>query len=328
MSIMEIREMKRAMMENYGPHAMEMLGSIQGKAKLFLDYCKKNVDKIVGIIQPHVNQEIIWSYCEYAFKAVIDSGERVQNVVVMKSNVKLTLVWLIFVIGSFIRDFLIWPDTYFSNSKNIFNILFVKKGLGWTLLFVGGLINTNLVSKGEVNRIVFIADNLKLIVYTILWYCCTGFFESVENFTGTCVGDSSISGKLACRKSGRLWDGFDISGHCFLLSFCILIINKELNEYFDDNEDEDLDEEDDIELVVKDTDYRMKFISKAAKCFSVCSVYLMILFEVMIFFTSVYFHTLAQKLFGMLFGIGAWYICYKYIFTMGFDVILSQTFSS
>jgi len=237
---------------------------------------------------------------------------RLQEMVIMKMNNKLTVLWIIFVLGSFSHDYAPLPQCYFSKPKNVFNVFFVKVGWGWTFLLVGGYIIALLI-KHRIDSMAIYAKHLgRLMVETVFWFCCTSLFEIVEGYTGYCIEKSNLLTKIECRKSGFLWSGFDISGHSFLLVFCILIINEELNRAKNfltrSNTQAAMNNSNHVETEIINVfglGIKEKVLDGVLEMFSIALMLLMLLWELMLFFTCAYFHTLIQKLFGFFWS---WFI--------------------
>ena len=266
------------------------------------------------ILKRKMDQETVKRHALHLLELFIAFGQRVQHHILMLPKYKLSILWTIFVVGSFIHEFLNWPESYFSNKNNILNTLFVKRGWGWTLLLVGCTVNLDLHLKKSTLPVTFFIENMKLVILTLFWYMCTSFFETIEHATGECIGDEISIGKYACQRGGGFWSGFDISGHCFLLTFSALILNTEVDLHKAVDSLEDAEPADEMLTDVETLKTVHKFVS-------VCATYLMFIFELMLFFTCVYFHTLTQKLLGVLFGVGSWYICFTYVFAKGFDML-------
>ena len=70
----------------------------------------------------------------------------------------------------------------------------------------------------------------RLVIASLVWYSVTSFFNLVESKTGVCE-ITKYHKKESCRAHGYLWRGFDISGHCFLLIFCNLVMYEEGKAY-------------------------------------------------------------------------------------------------
>lgn len=233
---------------------------------------------------------------------------QIQHLVLWMPQVKALIVWLIFVLGSFIHDFYPLPASYFSSRKNIFNVVFVKRGWGWTcgLLFL--FICLDLVRRESELQI--IGKNLLRLFYgTCTWYLVTTSFEQIEHLTGHCDVDTLLASKTECSHAGYTWEGFDISGHCFLLTFCILLINDEIFTFASKSTTRSKSSE--ITYTKDHGQFHHTLLTAMLNLVSVFLTVLMILWEIMLFFTCSYFHTVHQKLIGTLTGIGAWYLIYK-----------------
>ena len=248
-----------------------------------------------------------------AWKKHIDTitkgTHKLQHIVLWIPQVKVLIVWLIFLSGSFIHDFFPLSRSYFSNKKNIFNVLFVKKGWGWTcgilLLFI--LVR---LAHQEVDIKTIWKHVLRLIHSTLAWFVLTTLFEQIESWSGHCEGNIVKQTKTDCLREQFKWNGFDISGHCFLLTFCILLINEELSAYKVGRSQATTEAS--FELWAFNQRTSVKTIQSAVLlALSISLTMLMILWEFMLFFTCIYFHTVLQKAAGTLIGIFAWYVIYN-----------------
>ncbi|BHF69831.1 fat storage-inducing transmembrane protein 2 [Sparganum proliferum] len=140
--------------------------------------------------------------------------------------------------GSLIFDFVKMPPCFFSNRRNVFNLVFVKWGWAWTFcslsLFV--ILSTYVYTGG--NKRLIRAHMMRMLAGSACWYVCTGLFNTVEASFGRCYDQNGALLKAqtggppfsrrSCRQSKGHWMGFDISGHCFLLVMCNLWIIEEL----------------------------------------------------------------------------------------------------
>ncbi|KAM9296255.1 acyl-coenzyme A diphosphatase FITM2 [Gastrophryne carolinensis] len=201
--------------------------------------------------------------------------------------------------GSAVKEFSPLPDSYFSSKRNLLNVYFVKLSWGWTLFlllpFVGlsSYVATRSIS-GTFRRM------SALLVGTAVWYGCTGFFAYVENLTGACYfaedtpaeAMAEVTDRRSCARSGGSWDGFDISGHSFLLPYCVLMILEE--------------------AAILDNDKLQRSAARAAVHALVVALGLLALVWIVMFSsTALYFHTPPQKVCGTAFAIAAWYATYR-----------------
>lgn len=250
---------------------------------------------------------------------IMTNRKHLQRLLIMKRSIKLTLLWVNFVIGSFIHDFIPIPQSYFSNTRNFFNVYFVKNGWGWTMVLLFAYISTLLIKQKIMQSITIYKHLSRLLVTTIIWYSFTTSFDVIENWTGTCLGNNLLYTKTQCRNSDMIWDGFDISGHVFLLTFCIMIINEELscadvvvsscNGESSDHVSQRKDERNILGIMIKE-----EFFDQLIEFLSLLLILLMILWEVMLLFTCLYFHSLSQKLLGFLFSSFSFCVSYQFIF--------------
>ncbi|XP_010221272.1 PREDICTED: LOW QUALITY PROTEIN: fat storage-inducing transmembrane protein 2 [Tinamus guttatus] len=160
---------------------------------------------------------------------------------------------------------------------------FVKVAWAWTFLlllpFIGVTTYQFARSKflyGPTKSVLIVLRRLSaLLVGTAVWYVCTGLFMYVENLTG--------------------------SGHCFLLSYCALMIVEEMSV---------------LEGLSVDQNSRLRVVINSlfvALCF------LTMIWVFMFLCTAVYFHDFSQKLLGVLIGLMAWYGTYRFWYLKPFS---------
>ena len=111
---------------------------------------------------------------------------------------------------------------------------FVKVSWGWTLLLLTPFL---LLSNSSLKRnVTFLGRRLlSLVVATVIWYVTTETFFYIEDLTGFChetgapeVRKENFTSKANCRRAGFHWNGWDISGHCFILTYSTLLIVEEM----------------------------------------------------------------------------------------------------
>ncbi|NXN95488.1 FITM2 protein, partial [Rhinopomastus cyanomelas] len=214
----------------------------------------------------------------------------------------------IVLLGSALKDSELVPDTPLRNKRNPLNMYFVKMAWAWTLWLLLPFITlttyqfakTKLLC-GPTKSILMVLRRLSaLLVGTAIWYVCTGLFIYIENLTGTCTASAKVSEPLRvyatkqeCHQDNGIWNGFDISGHCFLLSYCALMIVEEVAVL----EGLSIDQNSKLRVVINSL-----FVSL---CF------LTVIWVFMFLCTALYFHDFSQKLLGALIGVSAWYGTYR-----------------
>ncbi|XP_065141816.1 acyl-coenzyme A diphosphatase FITM2 [Paramisgurnus dabryanus] len=201
-------------------------------------------------------------------------------------------------LGSFFKKKELVPESYFSNSRNVLNVYFVKISWGWTL---GLLLPFILLSNTYKKPWTFVLKRLtSLPVATLIWYFCTEAFCLIEEITGSCyesdtmqVIHGNITTKAACRKAGFIWDGFDISGHSFILAYSALVIVEEM-----------------MAVSHIPSSDRNVFLN----CLYIALNVIVAIWLLMFTSTSIYFHDFWHKLLGTFFGIMGWCVTYVVCF--------------
>lgn len=182
----------------------------------------------------------------------------------------------------------------FSVVMFLFSRYFVKVSWGWTLfLLVPFVVLSNSLNRPPM----FVLRRLvALAVATAVWYVCVETFEMIEEATGSCyetITKEIIHGELTskglCRKNGFVWDGYDISGHSFILSYSALVISEEMAS------------------MVEDAPGLRKTLLNGLYVAMSIIVYLWLF---MFASTSVYFHSTMDKVVGTGCGLLGWYLTY------------------
>lgn len=231
---------------------------------------------------------------------------------------KVAIYWLVILTGSFLHDFLPFPQSYLSNKRNVFNVYFVKLGWVWTLgLMIPFMCLTSLVYT-SCKPFAMLKHLSRLAVGTFGWYFWVNFFVFIEEQTGFCEGEETLTSKRICHLQGFHWDGFDISGHTFLLTYSALIITEELQvkqykTWFNSTKSE------------TDAPQYLKHLSPLIDAFFTGSALLLLLWEFMLLCTTLYFHTVLQKVLGALIAFFTWYITYEIWYKNGLSPGLPWT---
>ncbi len=217
--------------------------------------------------------------------------------------------------GALITDLVPLPKTYFASKHNFFNRWFVKLAWGWTVTLVSSFVylTAHTYCCGQMD---LIKRHLsRLGVATVWWYFWTSLFNIVENATGFC----SVSGndnKRTCLEANGHWSGFDVSGHAFILIHCSLVIAEEVRvmKFWsripevlqEDRPGERLSEED--STIVKNSylDY-----TPYIRALVVALTFLIVIWDMMLMSTILYFHNMPQKLTGGALAILGWFATYQ-----------------
>ncbi|XP_026101334.1 fat storage-inducing transmembrane protein 2-like [Carassius auratus] len=199
------------------------------------------------------------------------------------------------------------PESYFSNSRNILNLYFVKVSWAWTIALLLPFIRySNIYNRTHT----FVLRRLtSLLVATFIWYTCTETFSYIEDITGSCyesdtmqvIHSDIIATKAACKEAGFIWDGFDISGHSFILAYSSLVIVEEMVPM----------------LNIPQSDRNIPL-----DCLYIALNAIVAIWIWMFGCTSVYFHDIIDKTIGTLCGILGWYVTYGVWYPMSFSPCL------
>lgn len=181
---------------------------------------------------------------------------------------------------------------FFSSSS-----YFVKVSWGWNLVL---LIPFIFLSNSYNRSLIFVFKRLtSLVVATAIWYSCTETFFYIEDLTGRCYESKNMqniqegfSTKTECKNAGNYWEGFDISGHSFILSYSTLLIVEEMVPMLH---------------LVQHYQKRTAILDSLYLALSAIALIWMWMFAC----TSVYFHNLSQKILGTGVGVLGWYVTYK-----------------
>ncbi|XP_035501929.2 acyl-coenzyme A diphosphatase FITM2 isoform X2 [Scophthalmus maximus] len=212
---------------------------------------------------------------------------------------------LISVVGSVVKELELVPPTYFSSSRNVLNMYFVKVSWGWTLLLLTPFL---LLSNSSFSRSASFLGRrlLSLAVATAVWYVCTETFFYIEDLTGSCFETGTVdvlreqfTSKSACRHAGLRWQGYDISGHSFILSYSALFIVEET-----------------APMSSMKTAGLSALPRTVLNLLYVALNLIVILWVWMFACTSVYFHDLVQKWLGTTCGLLGWYLTYRVWYLM------------
>ncbi len=216
-------------------------------------------------------------------------------------------------IGSFMYEFFPIRGSYFSNKHNFLNQYFVKLAWGWTMALHTPLIITAGLLQTPVNFLqTAMGLSRVLLVGTTVWYGWVEiFFHWVMQMTGSCIGDNNLTDVRSCFKAGHHWDGFDISGHCFLLIYSALLIHEELQIVHQNSTQEikpsDAEEQNSKENK-QDNNSKLKLLHKI---FTLLLILLELMWMLMVAMTAVYFHAWSHKLIGAGIAILSWHVTYN-----------------
>ncbi|XP_072947712.1 acyl-coenzyme A diphosphatase FITM2 [Epargyreus clarus] len=252
-----------------------------------------------------------------------------KKVLFFDTNLKIAVYLGALFLLSLIADVLTFPKSYFSRSDNIFNQYFVKIGWFWTLfLTVPYVLLTSYTICCGKRKLIVTGHLSRLFIATIFWYVWTTLFNVIEMKYGRC-NSKLFDDKISCLKNGHFWNGFDISGHSFILIYSSLIMIEEaraingwerIKDYIRDekfarslndksvrvNPLKNIDSE---ELEILKTSYE-KFTPYVRGLLIAIAV-LQLLWDVMLVSTIIYYHIMVEKFISGIVAILTWFVTYR-----------------
>ncbi|CAK1586153.1 unnamed protein product [Parnassius mnemosyne] len=250
------------------------------------------------------------------------------------TNLKIAIYLGALFLLSLIADVFTFPKTYFSRSDNVFNQYFVKIGWFWTLfLTVPYVLLTSFTICCGNRKLIISAHLSRLVIATFCWYIWTTIFNIIETKYGRC-NSRSFDNKISCLKNGHFWNGFDISGHCFILIYSSLVMIEEaraingwekIKDYIrDENYTRSLNDKsvsinplkniNAEELTILKTSYEN--VTPYVRVLLIAIAALQLLWDVMLVSTILYYHIMIEKFISGVIAILTWFVTYRVWYTM------------
>ena len=275
----------------------------------------------------HVIMMMVLSFCR-----------RITNSQLIRKRI-LAYFCIVFV-GGLLNDFAPMINHAFMfkvQKTNVLNQWFVKIGWFWTFTLTTLLTyfttqvlthdfgnsdkttsNNNLRQKTYM-RFLLSRDFIRLVINTLIWFISVNSFLIIEDWTGACTESTEIN-KLSCISRGHKWiPGFDISGHTFLLLFSNLVILEECSvmigwEPFGHQlhaEQQHLQRQ--FHLDHKQRELYVK-LSTPIRVIYIFLTILSLIWDFMLLQTSLFYHTMLQKLIGGVWAILLWFFAYQNLY--------------
>nr|XP_054766402.1 acyl-coenzyme A diphosphatase FITM2-like [Lytechinus pictus] len=234
---------------------------------------------------------------------------------------------IMIVAGSILRENEMVPDSFFADKHNPLNQKFVKWSWGWTLCFMTPFLLLLSWARHPGQYLQAFRGILRLVALTAAWYFWVNIvMDTVHEYSGKCsIEAHSSGGSRACRRGGGRWDGFDISGHSFLLVLIVLTTLEEMAPFWH------LYESSGVQITFQGSTESQQGTKRIPIFSFLLEILLYILAIIislmqslsvlMVLATSLYFHTISHKVIGTALAIITWYITYRLWFKS------SRTFS-
>lgn len=231
---------------------------------------------------------------------------------------KSTVILCVLLTGSILQNVELTPrSSFFRDEENFINIYLVKWSWGWTLLCIAPVVVMASVLYTGANMVAVLRHCARLGVSHVLWFSLTSLFNSVNKRIGEC-SDQQFSNRGVCLRHGAEWDGLDISGHVFLLTYCILVITEEVScvgaklwhKYGEllASEKSRMTKESRTSILLEVYAYA-SFLIPVLRLIATLEMFV---WFIMVISTSCnFFHTFAEKIIGFGVSILSWFVTYK-----------------
>lgn len=257
-----------------------------------------------------------------------------KKILFFDTNLKIAVYLGALFLLSIVADVLTFPKTYFSRSDNIFNQYFVKIGWFWTLFMTVPyvLLTSYTICCGK-RRTITVAHLSRLLVATVFWSVWTSVFNMIESSYGRC-NSKQFESKMLCLKNGHFWNGFDISGHCFILIYSSLVMIEEakaingwerIKDYIRDEKyarsiDDKSASVNPLKNITTDELNILKMsyenFTPYVRGFFIAIALLQLLWDVMLVSTILYYHIMVEKFISGIIAILTWFVTYRVWYTI------------
>lgn len=247
------------------------------------------------------------------------------------TNLKVAIYLAALFLISLIADVVTVPKGYLSRSDNLLNKYFVKFAWGWNLILLTPFVLfTSYVYCCTQKNMIIKHHLARLGIATFFWWFWTTLFNYIESSYGRCnVKGDQFNNKKSCLQAGHFWNGFDLSGHSFILIYGSLVFIEEtrcminwdsikeyirLEEHYRHTNDtapsmnplRSLSKEN---LNILKVCYE-KYTPYIRGCFIAITVF-QILWDIMLICTILYYHIMIEKFIGGAIAILTWFVTYR-----------------
>ncbi|XP_045602009.1 acyl-coenzyme A diphosphatase FITM2 [Procambarus clarkii] len=256
------------------------------------------------------------------------------NYMHIPSEVKIGYYFITLLMLSLVKESIDVPHIDMLTGKHsVLNTVFVKKGWGITLIafVVYHLTSLPLHPKWMIGLKQLLIRIAATTFFFFIW--CAVVFEVAEQYSEVCTFNN-IKVELTKRQCLKLKDhvyySFDISGHSFLTTYCVLIMMEESKEilYFlwlgkclrgiPTNTSESIGLAKFDEKDTKILHSRYTIMSPIVVVSFVCIVLLCLIWDFMFIITTLYYHNFLEKVIGTILAVSTWYFLYRQLFTYVF----------
>ena len=214
------------------------------------------------------------------------------------------------------------PSSWLSDKGNAVNSLLVKWSWAWSLLCLAPSVMLTAFFYSGLQWREVMGHFSRLLVAHCVWLLVTRAFVSLDSVVGVC-SDGSGRGRGECLQEGSSWAGFDISGHVFLLTYCVYLLTEEVSglrlEVWGEFEgslqlEHRALSKPQLSWARKVLPHLHTVCSPLAQGLELLAAALMTVWVAMLFSTSLYFHSVPEKLLGGVCSWLAWVLTYSWLY--------------
>ena len=250
-------------------------------------------------------------------------SRRFTNCILQSSPLsKAVVLGLITLAGSVLKVLDVVPKTFLADKHNPLNQYMAKLSWLWTLIFILAAIILTGPLYSALDLKVTIKHFLRVGVGHLVWFVGTSVIDLLHLYSGDC-SQTGFATPRVCSKAGHQWLGLEISGHTFLLTYCILVITEEAAnvklELWVRFRETALQDEVQDKLPSWTRPWFQRLFDVTDRVIPVAEIYslaLVILWFIMVAATALYFHLLVDKVLGYLLGVLSWYGTYEVLYQM------------
>ncbi|XP_042217462.1 acyl-coenzyme A diphosphatase FITM2-like [Homarus americanus] len=246
------------------------------------------------------------------------------------SAVKIGYYFFTLVALSMIKETVEVPHVETITGKySFFNRIFVKKGWAFTVstLILHQLTSITLLIEWKARLKQFVVRAITTTFFFYIW--CVVIFNEIEKYTESCTYKNikiNLPKKECNRQEGHVYTALDISGHIYLLTFCVLVMMEESKEilYFlclggylrgvSINTPEKIIWPKRGGKLSKSLRTRFTIVAPLVIFSFLCIFLLSLLWDAMLLVTMIYYHTILEKTLGSFLAVSMWCLLYKYLF--------------
>lgn len=218
---------------------------------------------------------------------------------------------------SILAEYLPLSDHYYITQKhNVFNQYGTKLGWFWTLLILAPFVCCAPLFRDGFSKARIIQSLIRLAINTGVWYYTTNAFVKFERATGRCYGAEQFSRSECNENNGKWMPGFDISGHCFILTFANMMISEEALafRYWSASHPTNANDRNENEAIRKKRQSKNEQRTHVVSMNFIILFFISLLWDFQLIITCLYYHTAIHKIMGTAFALIFWCAGYKFLY--------------